>query len=265
MNPLRFVTFLAPNVLPAYRGIAHYISQQLRHPVDFLVADSHAEFTQLAPDVAFICGLPYILMRRQPLPPVELLAAPVLQGARYQDRPIYFSDVIVHTGSPYQSFADLRGASWAYNEQVSQSGYGITRHHLMQMGETNGFFGRVVNAGWHQKAIEMVIERTIDATAIDSQVLAIALRDNPSLQQHLRIIDVLGPSTIQPVVNRPTLNPALRADLQHLFLTLHQTPVGQSILDQGLFARFTAVQDSDYDDLRQMLSAAEAADFLVIC
>jgi phosphonate transport system substrate-binding protein len=264
MNPLRLVTFLAPNVLPAYQGIADYISHQLQRPVHLLSADSHVAFAQLAPDVAFICGLPYILMRRQQPPPVELLAAPVLQGARYQDRPIYFSDVIVRKESPYQSFADLRGASWAYNEQVSQSGYGITRHHLVQMGETSGFFSRVVNANWHQKAIDMVVAGTIDATAIDSQVLAVALRDNPILRQHIRTIDVLGPSTIQPVVTRPGLDPALRADLQHLLLSLHHDSLNQAILDQGLFARFTTIHDSDYDDLRQMLAAAEAADFLVI-
>ena len=32
------------------------------------------------------CGLPYVKLARQPSPPVELLAAPVLQGERYQGR-----------------------------------------------------------------------------------------------------------------------------------------------------------------------------------
>ena len=46
----------------------------------------------------------------------------------------------------------------------------------------------------------MVAAGEVDAAAIDSQVLAIELRDHPALAAELRVIEVLGPSTIQPVV-----------------------------------------------------------------
>jgi len=67
-------------------------------------------------------------MRLDP-PPVELLAAPVLEGERYRDQPIYFSDVIVARRNPARSFADLRGASWSYNDPDSHSGYGVVLYH----------------------------------------------------------------------------------------------------------------------------------------
>ena len=72
-------------------------------------------------------------------------------GDRYGGRPIYFSDVIVHRDSPFRSFLDLRGHSWAYNEPLSHSGYGITRYHLLELGETGGFFSEVVEAGFHEE------------------------------------------------------------------------------------------------------------------
>ena len=45
----------------------------------------------------------------------------------------------------------------------------------------------------------MVAAGEVDASAIDSQVLAVAMRDDPGLARSLRVVDALGPSTIQPV------------------------------------------------------------------
>ena len=118
---------------------------------------------------------------------------------RYGGAPIYFSDVVVRTDHPARSFAELRGASWAYNERLSHSGCGVTRYHLVQMGETSGLFGSVIESGFHEESIRMVVDGSVDATAIDSQVLGVALRNTPALRDELRLIDVLGPSTIQPV------------------------------------------------------------------
>ena len=104
----------------------------------------------------------------------------MLQGERYQGRPIYYSDVIVRAECAARQFLDLRGCRWAYNERDSHSGYNITRYTLVRLGETRGFFGRVVEAGYHQTAIRMVVDGQVDAAAIDSQVLAVELRDHPS-------------------------------------------------------------------------------------
>jgi ABC-type phosphate/phosphonate transport system substrate-binding protein len=79
----------------------------------------------------------------------------------------------VRRDSSATCFADLRGASWAFNEPDSQSGYGITRATLASMGETRGFFGRVVETGFHQRSIRSVASGDADASAVDSHVLEI--------------------------------------------------------------------------------------------
>nr|MCU0482269.1 PhnD/SsuA/transferrin family substrate-binding protein [Anaerolineae bacterium] len=132
MSVFRIATFLAPNVYPAYQAIANQIEVQLGFQTELVVGDTHDQFEAIAPDLAFICGLPYVLMRRQSAS-IEAIAAPVLRGNRYGGKPIYYSDVIVRAESVYTCFSDLRGCSWAYNEQVSQSGYGITRHTLLTL------------------------------------------------------------------------------------------------------------------------------------
>lgn len=261
---LRFATFLAPNMLPVYQFITTYMAEKLGCHTELIVGSSFDQFEAGQADIGFICGLPYVQLTRRRPPPVDLVAAPVLQGERYQDRPIYFSDVIVRRASPFQRFADLRGRSWSYNDPDSHSGYNVTRYRLVQMGETNGFFSQVIQAGWHQKSIRMVIEGTVDASAIDSQVLAIELRDHPAWASQLRVIDSLGPSSIQPVVAARQLPEHIKADVRNVLLAMDEDPDAKTALAHGFVERFVSVTDSTYDDIREMLSAVEVAGFMTL-
>jgi phosphonate transport system substrate-binding protein len=254
---LRFVTYLAPNVRPLYDFIARYIGERLDCATELFVGESYARVAEA--DVAFLCGLPYVRLVEQPEPPIELLAAPVLRGARYGGRPIYFSDVIVRRDSRFRSFADLRGARWAYNERNSHSGFGVVRYHLARLGETTGYFGRVVEAGWHERSIRLVAAGKVDASAIDSQVLTVALREHPHLARRLRVIDTLGPSTIQPVVAARRLPTLLKAHLRYLLMELHRSRASRLALAHGNVRKFVAVNDSDYNDIRAMLHILRSA------
>jgi phosphonate transport system substrate-binding protein len=195
---------------------------------------------------------------------MEPLVAPVLAGERYGGQPIYFSDVIVRQDSPFQAFSDLRGCSWAYNEPHSQSGYGITRHHLVKAGETNGYFSRIIEAGYHERAIHMVCSGQIDASAIDSHVFALVLRDNPTLAGRLRVIDTFGPSPIQPVVAGNHLPNSLKCEAREVLLKLGNDLLAKPELARALVKRFEPVSDATYDDIRRMRALAEAAQFLTI-
>src|SRR5262249_20926425 len=95
-----------------------------------------------------------------------------------------------------------------------------------------------------------------------SHVLAVALRDEPELAAQLRLIDSLGPSTIQPVVVNSRLPDSLKTELRALFLTIADDPQGHQVLRHAFVERFVAVDDSAYDDIRAMRAAAAAAHFL---
>jgi phosphonate transport system substrate-binding protein len=258
----RVVSFLAPNMLPIYDFTISYASQKLNYPMELVIGTHYGELD--GADFCFICGLPYVLrtVPRSATSAITAIVAPVLQGERYQNRPIYFSDVIVRQDSPFQSFADLRGMAWAFNEPESQSGYGITRYWLAKLGETRGYFGRVVEAGFHQTAIRMVFEGQVHASAIDSLVLAVEMRQHPELAGALRIIDTFGPSTIQPLAAAAHVAPSLREDIQSIFTAMHNDPEAAAILHHSFIDHFVAVQDRNYNDIRQMLSVCESENFL---
>jgi len=263
-NPLRFVTFLAPSIKPMYQFIADYVGEQLGIATELSVADDYSRATDGSMDVGFICGLPYVLFTRENSALMDPIAAPVLNGDRYHDRPIYFSDVIVKRDSSFNDFEALRGGRWAFNEPLSQSGYGIVRQKLIELGETSGFFGEVIESGFHQRSIRLVQTGEVDASAIDTQVLEVAMRKHPQLKEKLRVIDALGPSTIQPVVASGSLPASLRADLTAVLQQLGDDPAARAALDLGLVRRFEAVDEASYGDIREMVHTAETLDFTAI-
>jgi phosphonate transport system substrate-binding protein len=257
--PLRFATFLAPNMLPVYRFLANRIGRRLGRRVELVVGRAFDQFERGEADLGVICGLPYVWLAARRPPPVEPLAAPVLHGARYAGRPIYYSDVIVHRDSPITRLEELAGRSWAYNEPASHSGHTVTLYSLVAMGARPGFLGPVVEAGFHQRAIRLVADGTVDAAAIDSQVLAIELRDHPRLAGRLRGVGAFGPSTIQPVVAASRLPAPVKDQVRELLAGLGVDPAARPVLDYGLVDRFTPVDDAAYDDIRAMLATIEAA------
>jgi phosphonate transport system substrate-binding protein len=263
VRPLRVASHLAPEVEELYLFLADRMASRIGRRAEFVVAESYERCAQDVDDVCFVCSIPYLLLADAGRIDMEVVAAPVLRGERYAGRPIYFSDVIVAAASRHHSFADLRGASWAYNEPFSHSGYMTVLHHLATLGEDRSYFGRVVEAGFHQTAIRMVADGRVDAAAIDSQVLDIELRDDPELAAQLRRIGTIGPSTIQPVVvSRSRLTEVERAAITQALLHVADEPMARPVLDAALVERFVPMTAGSYADIRAMYARVRQAGLL---
>ena len=147
-------TAQAINTVRVTDALAAYLSEHLDIEIEFASElNSEACYQQLDSgkiQLCWICGLPYVKRADRIDSPVGLLAAPVMKGERYGGLPVYFSDVVVRYDSPFRRFADLRGASWAYNDAGSHSGHCVVRHHLAKLGHERGYFGRLVASGAHR-------------------------------------------------------------------------------------------------------------------
>jgi phosphonate transport system substrate-binding protein len=257
---LTISTCMASNMDDHCRDLAHYLSLRLSLPVELIIDVPWQERERLLDegklDLCWICGLPYIRKVAQAPGSMDPLVAPVMSGSRYQNRPIYFSDVVVHRDSPYLSLDDLQGAAWAYNEPGSHSGYGVVRYALALRGKTLNLFGRVIESGAHQTSLAMILKKEIDGSAIDSTVLELELVHHPEIASRLRIIDTFGPSPIPPwVVSRKT-SPEMRTALLDALTHLDMDPKGKAILQKAGIARFAPVVDRDYDPIREMARIA---------
>jgi len=163
-------------------------------------------------DLAFVCSPPLIWLKGE----VEAIGAPVLADPRFKGEARYSSEVVVRSDSRFRSLADLKGSRWAVNEPSSWSGYWVV---LQRVGAWS-YFGEVVEAGFHQRSLRLVASGEVDAAAIDCQVLAVELRDDPDLGQRLRAIETLGPAPSQPVVVWSGLDASVKAALQARLLSL---------------------------------------------
>jgi phosphonate transport system substrate-binding protein len=260
---LRVASHLAPGVEPLYAFLAEYLADRLGRRAVFFVAESYERCARDIDDVCFVCSIPYLLFADAGRIDMEVAAAPVLRGDRYMGRPVYFSDVIVATGSPYRSFSDLRGARWAYNEPFSHSGYVSVLHHLVTLGEDLNYFSGMVEVGFHEVAIRAVADGRADASAIDSHVLDLELRDHPELASQVRRFGTIGPSTIQPVVvSRSRLSAAEREAIAAALLRVGDEPDARQVLDAALVERFLPVSARRYDDIRGMYARVREAGLL---
>ena len=261
VKALVFANFLAPNMTSVYADVAARVGRALGVPAQLIEGSGWEQLRDGSVDVAFLCGLPYVRLVGERPGMLRPLAAPILDEGRCQDRPVYFSDVIVHRDSPFRSFGDLRGQSWAYNEPGSFSGCLLVRHHLLQLGETEAFFGRLTFTGRHQESIRQVRTGEVDASAVDSQVLGVERLRNPDLAGELRVIETLGPSTIPLVVATACVPDGVQLRLRAALCELGTDPVSRDVLAGGLIRRFTPIDDRAYDDIRQKLAAVESAVF----
>jgi phosphonate transport system substrate-binding protein len=256
---IRFATFLAPQLYRIYEHIARYVGEKVGYPADLTVGRAFEDFEAGGVDVGFICGLPYVRLADEPANTVELLAAPVLEGERYRQKPVYFSDVIVRSDSPYTSFDDLGGCTWAYNEPGSHSGYNLVCSSLLERGKTLHYFGTMIKTGSHSRSLQLVLEGRADATAIDSHVLDVVLAQNKDLALQLRVVTMLGPSSIPPVVVARNLDPDLKCRMREALLTIYDDPDMARVLHEGRIDHFVAVTDADYNDIRTIFARTQAA------
>ncbi|MFO7538180.1 MAG: PhnD/SsuA/transferrin family substrate-binding protein, partial [Chloroflexota bacterium] len=235
---------------------AVYLGQQLSINTTFIQDIPWQERAELLDqgkiDAAWLCGLYYVRQVVQPDCPYELLAAPVMADERYGDRPIYFSDVIVRRDSPYRTFADLQGCRWAYNEPNSHSGYTITCYYLATLHAPQPYFGRAVEAGSHQRAMQLVRNGEADAAAIDSTVLAIEREQDERITAELQVIASTPPSPIPPLVISKSVPASLREEIKQMLAHMHREENGCALLQKTNLKRWAIVSDSDYDPIREM-------------
>ena len=107
----------------------------------------------------------------------------------------------------------------------------------------------------------MLLAGEIDATAIDSTVLALELKVRPEIGAQLRVIQTLGPSPIPPAVISRSVPKSLRRLVRHVLLRMNERTEGKAILSKALLDRFAIVSDSYYDAIRLMAFKSRSVRF----
>jgi phosphonate transport system substrate-binding protein len=247
-KPLKLVSYLAPNWYWFYTAIAAYLERvlaietQLIQAVNDPLADPALLQDEL--DLAFICGLPFTRYCQAVPGQLQLLAAPVMRASRYQNRPVYFADVVVSAVSGLKTFANLAGKTVCYNDPGSNSGYNLLRYRLLQGDCPEPFFKQAIQSGSHQRSLRWVAEGIADCAAIDSTVLEQEVQSFPELAQRLQVIESIGPCSMPPLVAARHLDATLISQIQTALL-LPDAEL-QIAMQQAGVSHYARVELADY-------------------
>lgn len=261
--------FVSEDGTAIYAKISNYLENKTGMETNFLTGLSYSTVNAMveagATDIAFVCGYPYILSHDgKETPPMELLAAPIMEADLYEEKPIYYSYIVVREDSEEKSFEGLKGKRFVYNDKASNSGYNMPRAKLVEIGETNGFFSEVLHSGSHEESIRWISEGRADASAVDSLVYDYALSVGADYMKNVKIIDKLGPAGIPPVVRSSNLSDEQADKVKNALLHMHEDPEGQQILKEAYLKKFVAVDDTLFDGVRKWHKTAVDAKFMEI-
>jgi phosphonate transport system substrate-binding protein len=238
---LRFVTYLAPSIPEAlFVAVATLVARRLGTEAELVVDRRRSgpplgepdPFASERFDFGFLCAPSYLRLHGT----VKLVGAcPVFGDPRLEGRAAYFSDVIVAAS---RDNPDLGRARWAYNDPYSLSGY-LNVLGWLDAPEREHFLATARCSGSHLTSIDWVVRGEVDAAAIDSNVLWLRLREDPTLAERIRVVESIGPCPVQPIVARATLDGAqIRAAREAL--------LSASGFERFGVKRFVPVEHADY-------------------
>ena len=198
-------------------------------------------------DISWVCAATYAKLMHQSDRKIELLATPIFSDPAYQNQPVYFSYLVVPADSAFQTFADLQGKRFTYNETVSLSGHHTVCSYLQSLGIEQGYFDTATASGGHIKSIQILAAGETDCAAIDSTVWHWYQTEQPALCAQLRPIALLPPYAGPPLIISHNVSRDLAQEIQTLLLELHQTNEGTQLLRTGALAQFTTVDNANYE------------------
>ena len=228
------------------------MGEKLNTPVELVQGKTYAEINDLVKSgdvtLALVCTNPYLQGREDF--GMELLVAPQVSGDT-----VYYSLLIVGSDSTAQSLADLRDASFAFSDPLSNTGRLAPVYQLALLGEgPDAFFGRTIFTYAHDSSIRAVAEGVVAAAAVDSLVFDYMVKTEPEIATQVKVIQKWGPFGINPFVINPRLDAGLKEQLRRVFLEMDRDPPGKAILGDLLIDRFVVPDDSIYDAVREMRS-----------
>lgn len=256
-----------------YDEMARYLSRKLGWDVKVVSNLSYTEADNMLDkgiiQIGFVCGFPYIHNFAQGN--YDLLAMPVMSMKKgtypdakgYEDVPRkYYSYTIVRKDSPFKSWTDLKGKSYALNDTNSNSGYNLPRAKLISLGVKDWtYFSNVVVSGSHEESFRLVASGAVDASSVDSLVLDYGREMKDAAALNVRIIEHLGPAGVPPVVISKKADSSIRQPMMNALLAMNTDPEGRKILGKAMMTRFDPPDDRNYDDIRAYEKMAKNADF----
>lgn len=206
---------------------------------------------------AMMCGLPVSL--RNPAP--TILAAVVPSPLRYEQRPVYMSDLAVRADAPYRTLQDTFGGVAGTTVPDSQSGYFAFRHRLLAFQDgKQPLYRKCVDGLLNARGVIAALSRgDIDIGPLDGFVHDLLRATEPDFANQVRILESTEPTPVPPIVSTATLSPDEVSALREAFAWAGKAEELAEVRRTLLIQDFCHPSLADYEPLAARAHAVEMA------
>ncbi len=237
----------AVQMVRQWQPFLDYLSKELGMKVELVLKpDYRSVITGLSNsemDVALLGSFAYI--RTFPQGNIRPLVKRVIFGS-----PNYHSIIIVRKDSGIESFADLRGKTFAFTDKNSTTGYFLPLDMMIEkgFGRPETFFSAIIFTGNHESAVLAVHNGSVDGASVSTT------RWNPKNPKigDLKVLWKSEAIPLGPFVARKSLDPALFGKIKKAFLKVGKAPETKDLSAHIEIDGFLPVRDTEYDVVRKI-------------
>lgn len=193
-------------------------------------------------DAAWLCGYPFL----QHETALDLVAVPVWRG-----KPLYQSYLIVGEQIEAEGLSDLRGATHAFSDPDSNSGYLVTASDLIAMGaRPETWFSRAIFTYGHRNVVRAVADGLVQSGSVDGYVWEALAMVEPGLTGRTKVIGKSEWLGFPPVCARKdTVDSEPVQALQMALLDLSRSEPGRAALAALQLDGFQVAPEGIFDGI----------------
>lgn len=248
-------------VMRQFIPIRDYLKSTLGVDVRLEVTDDYESLIQKSihneVDITLLPPYSYVQVTEKK-PDIALLASVLYLG-----RTRYSGFILVRSSDPAVSLKDLKGRRIAFVDEFSTSGYLLPKHALESHGiSVDSGFSKVIFAGSHAAALDLLSRGEVDAAATSSEMLGLYRRrklESSVAQQpgQVRILYKTGQLPYDALCATDAVPESARKKIAGAFLAMHnRNPRAQRALAASVaITGWAPPDDSRYDAIRAVTQA----------
>lgn len=243
-------------LLHEYRPLLDQLSLKLSMPVEIVASSSYESVVDAivsgGVDIAWLGPASYILAHGRD-PRIEPFASLTIDGGYFTPPGHHYQALLLVRASEFDSLEALRGKTVALSDPVSTSGSLIPNAEFARLTglPLAQFFGSVSYSGSHDKSLDALLGKRIDAVFVASVRADAYLREGRMQQDSLRVLWRSEPIYYDPYVFSGSLCDELKRAIGSVMLG-DRAVLGDFLKSQGA-SGLAPVSHAEYAPLQQLM------------
>lgn len=253
--------------LDIYQPLLNALKENTGKSIEFFMPTSYASVIEGMVNGWVHIGVhgpnSYVLAKEQD-PALEVFATYTKKKGHLQEEgPGYRAVLIIRADSKFDDIESLKGSILGLADPASTSGNLLPRTvfgDVVGTGpELEKYFGKVAYTGGHDQSTLAVKEGRVDSAFVATHRFDNVIDRELAKMEEFEVLWQSDVIPQDPMVYRGDLCEPIKKAIRNTFLTLHEDPEAESFFEGIDSTKFVAMEDGNYDIIRKLVAAEEAA------